>query len=235
MRVPAALRPVTRPLHRRVVTSSVWRRLFYRPEPRATLHDYWRSPWDEDNLPDSYVEGEDRSAFLFSLLERHAGPEASVLELGCNVGRNLRYLLERGYRDLEAIELSEAALEGLRRFHPEVAEVARLHHGTLEEILPTLADDSVDVVFSLAVLEHIHTDSEWIFPHIARVARRYVVTVENESALSWRHFPRKYREVFEPLGLHQVEEMSCRDVSTLGPNSVGRVFAKQHGTTNQQA
>jgi SAM-dependent methyltransferase len=195
-----------------VVTSAVWRRLLYRPEPREKLHEYWRAPWDGDNQPESYVEGADRSRFLLDLLQRHVGPDASVLELGCNVGRNLAFLLEHGYRDLQAIELSEGALDGLRRFHPEVAVVARLHHGTLEEILPTLPGNSVDVVFSLAVLEHIHTDSDWIFPHIVRVARTHVVTVENERVLSWRHFPRNYRDVFEPLGLTQVGETSAGDV-----------------------
>jgi hypothetical protein len=73
----------------------------------------------------------------------------------------------------------------------------------------------------------VHTDSDWIFAEIARVADRYVITVEDELGLSWRHFPRNYREVFEPLGLTQIEELSCKDVPTLGPNSVGRVFAKR--------
>lgn len=227
MSTPDFLKPLTRPLYRRVTTSRLWRRLFYRPKPREALHDYWRAPWDGDNLPDSYVAGDERSEFLFALIQRHAAPSARLLELGCNVGRNLDFLLRHGYRELTAIEISEQAVGALRVHHPDVAATAVIHNAALEEVLKTLPDNSFDVVFSMAVLEHVHTDSDWIFAEIARVSGRYVITVEDERGLSWRHFPRNYREVFEPLGLTQLEELSCKDVPTLGPNFVGRVLAKQ--------
>jgi SAM-dependent methyltransferase len=227
MSVPAFLRPITRPLYRSVTTSRVWRRLSHRPESRDRLHEYWRRPWDGDNLPDSYVEGDDRSAFLFELIARHSSPDARVLELGCNVGRNLRFLLDNGYERLEAIEISGPALERMKDVHPHVAAAATVHNAPLEDVLPTLPDGSFDVVFSLAVLEHIHPDSESVFAEIARVAGGVLVTVEDEAVHSWRHFPRNYRKIFEPLGLEQVEERSCRDVPTLGPNSIGRVFVRR--------
>lgn len=227
MRSPRLLRPVTRPLYRLVTTSRLWKRAFHRPESLDKVHEYWRAPWDGDNLPDSYVEGEDRSAFLLSLVERHSQPDASLLELGCNVGRNLQYLFDRGYRNLTAIEISPQAVEALRRHHVDVAAAATIHNAPMEDVLKTFADDSFDTVFSLAVLEHLHTDSDWVFAHIARVTGRCLVTVEDERGVSWRHFPRNYREIFEPLGLTQVEEVNCENVPTLGPNSIGRVFLKQ--------
>jgi hypothetical protein len=65
----------------------------------------------------------------------------SLLEVGCNVGRNLNDLHRAGV-------------------------------GPAETVLPTYAPRSVDLVFTMAVLEHIHPASRTVFAEIARVARR---------------------------------------------------------------
>lgn len=200
------------------------RRLRHRPLDRDTLRSYWTSPPDEGNQPDAYlhdVEGAVRSRFLVDLLSRHAG-SGSVLELGCNAGRNLKHLHDAGWTDLAAIEVSATAVETLRRELPELASVP-VTVGTLEDELPKVPDRAFDVVFSMAVLEHVHYDSDWLLAHVARVAARFVVTIENEEEVSDRTFPRHYGRVFEGLGLREVE-------STVRPPGapdgfVARVFA----------
>lgn len=197
----------------RLLKSAKWqatRLLTHKPKPRAVLHDYWRDPPDPGNRPVDYLqdpEGAERSKFLVQLLKRHA-PALSALELGCNVGRNLHYLREGGFHELGAIEINSHALEELARAFPDLAREAVLFHGSLEEELPNLPDNSWDVVFSVAVLEHVHYDSDWLLEHVVRVARRLIVTVENEADISDRTFPRNYRRALERLGARQVEEIS---------------------------
>lgn len=56
----------------------------------------------------------------------------------------------------------------------------------------------------MAVLEHIHFDSDWIFAELVRIAP-LIITIEDEVDISTRHFPRNYQKVFEPLGMRQVD------------------------------
>jgi hypothetical protein len=80
----------------------------------------------------------------------------------------------------------------------------------------------------MAVLEHIHRDSEWIFRKLARCTRRFLVTIEDEGSVSERHFPRDYGEVFQALGLTQIE--CVRDLRShgLSHSFVARVFEKRN-------
>jgi SAM-dependent methyltransferase len=190
---------------------------------RDSLHEYWTDPQEPGNLATDYIEAPGRSEYLIGLFRDHFEPPASVLEVGCNVGRNLHYALEAGY-DAGGIEISEKAIEEMRSAYPDVAERATLHVGPVEEIIKTLPDDSEDAVFTLAVLEHIHPDSEWIFAEMVRVAKRYIVVIEDEVEYTPRHTPRNYKDVFESLGARQVFE-SHGDVPEVGPNYVARVFA----------
>jgi SAM-dependent methyltransferase len=200
------------------------RGLFHRPKPRAALHAYWRAP-DDANRPQAYVEGgHERSAFLVEILRRHAAPTDRILEIGCNAGRNLEHLFRAGFANLAGLEISPGALDVLRATYPELARAAALHLGALEERARGFADGEFDAVYTMAVLEHIHRDSDWVFAEIARIAGRVLITIEDERERSWRHFPRNYRRVFEPLGWKQVEETGA--VPGLSRAFVARVFRR---------
>ena len=166
---------------------------------RAELHQYWRHSWDGRNDPEQYLRGEPRGRSLVGLIRRYASSDASVLEIGCNVGRNHHHLFEAGFTQLAGVDISEDAVGLLRRTYPAMAAVARLHVRPVEEFLPSLVDDGFDVVFTMAVLERLHEDSASVFVDIARVSKRLLVTVEDEREYAWRQFPRNYRKVFEGL------------------------------------
>jgi SAM-dependent methyltransferase len=204
--------------------SDLLRALFHRPKPREALHAYWKAP-DEANRPEAYVRGgHERSAFLVEVIRRHAAPAERILEIGCNAGRNLDHLFRAGYTRLAGLELSENAVRLLRATYPDMARQTALHVGALEDRVRGFANGEFDLVYTMAVLEHIHTDSDWVFGEIARIARRTLVTIEDEREASWRHFPRNYRKVFERLGLRQVEEAGA--VPGLSRAFVLRVFRK---------
>ena len=195
---------------------------------RAALHDFWRNP-DEENLPGSYLEGSVRSGLLVALVRKHLASEsldAKVLEIGCNVGRNLNQFWEEGFRNLSGVEINSNAIKLLKQRFPALGASANLYEGPVEEAIKTYRDGQFDVAYTMAVLEHIHHDSDWIFSEIARVTNNLLVTVEDESGVSWRHFPRRYDRVFEPLGLKEIESFECLDIEGLGPGFFARVFRK---------
>jgi SAM-dependent methyltransferase len=191
--------------------------------------DYWRRP-DSDNDPRKYLsnaECDRRSAYLVERVSAFLPEDASVFELGCNVGRNLNHLHRAGYSDLHAAEINEEALRLFGEHCPETAAVTTLHSGPAETVLPELADGSFELVFTMAVLEHIHSESEWIFEHMVRVTKSWLLTIEDEEGRSWRHFPRNYGEIFQSLGLRQVDHLQLNTAEHgLGPKFHARLFAR---------
>jgi SAM-dependent methyltransferase len=181
------------------------------------LHAYWRDPTDAGNAPASYAAvGAEASAFLVNLVNRYADADSTFLEIGCNVGRNLEALRLAGYTHLTGIEISAAAVQHGRDIYPDLD--ALIHPLPAEQALPMF--DPFDVVFTMAVLEHIHPDSEaTVFAEMTRLTGRNLIVIEDEASETWRHFPRDYGTVFGAL--HELE--TIRDVPGL-PGFVARVF-----------
>jgi SAM-dependent methyltransferase len=214
----------------------VWRRAKDDAKPpapvpkksRDELHQYWKQPNDGSNQPQTYLASgaARRSEYLVRMVREQVPPAARILEVGCNAGRNLHYLYTNGFTNLTAIEISEYAVRLLRASFPDSAGRATILNRPLEEAVRTLRDGQFDLVFSMAVLEHIHTESEWTFAELARVTGKHLLTIEDEGCESWRHFPRRYDRVFEPLGLRQVRTDTGEEVIGLGGSFVARLFVK---------
>lgn len=107
--------------------------------------------------------GIDPSSFLQPLAQRLA-PSATILDVGCGSGRDMRWFGERGFRPT-GIEKS-----------PSLANLARTHSGcpVLEADFET--DDfsgiSVDALVLVGALVHIpHDRFEQVFEHILKVLR----------------------------------------------------------------
>lgn len=207
------------------------KRLGHRPRTRQELHQYWSAPPDAGNKPESYLQKSEnaKSEFLVSLVQRYVAPNASIMEIGCNAGRNLNFLFRAGFENLQAIEISERAIATFREAFPEVACHVSIRNYPVEQAIPGYEDNSVDLIFTMAVLEHIHNESSGVFSDMVRVARRWIITIEDEMDVSDRHFPRNYRRVFEGLGMKQIEEMADMDQYGLPTGFITRVFEKQEG------
>jgi len=221
--VPAFLKPAL---------GSIYRRFFLKPDhgskkSRESLHAYWTDPYDGENPPEAYAVNHDSSELLVDLANKYSSADSRFLEIGCNVGRNLNYLHSAGYKNLNAVEINPNAVKLLKETFPDMAKSATIHNAPVENVIKTFGDDEFDVVYSLAVLEHIHKDSEWIFGEMVRISKQYIITIEDEHGRSWRHFPRNYKKVFTSIGMQQIEERHCKDINTLDENFFARVFRKK--------
>jgi SAM-dependent methyltransferase len=115
--VPSFLKPVQRPFYDRL------RVIAARQRSMEELHHYWRKPYDGDNLPREDYSGKKRdeklrSTLLVDLVRKYVSEDARILEIGCNVGRNLHFLFESGFRNLEGIEISEDAVKLVKDTFP---------------------------------------------------------------------------------------------------------------------
>jgi len=164
--------------------------------------EYWREP-DGHNNPRFYTtDTSGKKEILLGLMEKYVKKTDSILEIGCNVGRNLNVLAEAGYTSLHGVEINKEAIVAMKQFFPHLK--ADIHVGALEDLVEDLP--KFDVIFSLAVFEHIPTESEWVFPEIEEKVKKYLFTIEDEKNSTWRHFPRNYRTFFPALTHLEVSE-----------------------------
>jgi SAM-dependent methyltransferase len=167
--------------------------------------DYWagRDHTTGANAPSEYAN---KNRAIVGLLNDFWQPEvtpaSTVLEVGCNAGANLWGLRELGFERLSAVEINPNAIAEMRRAFPELN--ANVELGPAEETLPRLMAGSADVVFSMAVLIHVHPSSNRVFAEMVRVAGRYLCVVEAEHTTVPYIFARNYRRVFERLGCVQL-------------------------------
>ena len=138
---------------------------------------------------------------------------SSALEIGWNMGGNLRHLVELlGVENVAGVDINEHALEVLRRDVPGVdVRIARARE------LP-FGDASFDLVFTTGVLIHQPPEElAQVMDEIVRTSRRYVLCGEykaedveevpyrgHEGALFRNDYGRLYQERFPALEL--VEE-----------------------------
>lgn len=164
---------------------------------------------------DAYVErnraaGEPRGPFWSAFL--HEFPVASVLEVGCNLGANLRWLAaalppERVY----GVDVNALALRELRRLLPDVNALL-----VPARELP-FRDRWFDLTFTCGVLIHQpETTLPVVMSEIVRCSNRYVLCAEyfaeqtvevpyrgQTRALFKRDYGRIYQELFPGLRLRR--------------------------------
>lgn len=189
---------------------------------------YWetRTSAGADNRPADYVT---KNPAIVDLMHEFWSPEVSrtstVMELGCNAGANLERLRQLGYPQLSGVEINPGAIRELHESFPQLAQAAPLTVGPLEDVLPNLEADSVDVVYTMAVLLHIHPASDRIFDEMSRIARNQICVVEAENTTLAYIFARNYRRVFERRGWHELRSLpiTAERFPAVGPDYPGYV------------
>lgn len=199
----------------------------YHSKKPSEIWEYWKNPNDGKNSPLNYLKHKKRSQFLVKLIKKYAKPNSNILEIGCNAGRNINYLYCSNFRKLSGIEINKKAVQLLRTSYPTMAKLAKIYNSPVEEIIKKFTNRQFDIVFTMAVLEHIHENSEWIFYEMTRITNSFIITIEDEKCISWRHFPRNYKKIFEKLRMKQVEAINCiKEEHGLHSNFVARIFKK---------
>jgi len=173
------------------------------------LYEFWRQPEPQGNRPQDYIRPVARSQVLLDLLG-DLPPDARILEVGCNVGRNLAFLYDHGYKLVEGVEINPHAVALLRETYPQLADVP-VHIGPAEEVLPSLPADGFDVVYTMAVLEHIHPAHSVVFDEMVRVGRS-ILAIEPTGRKSHRQYPHDIPKIFGDRGMRLVSSPRMADL-----------------------
>jgi pseudaminic acid biosynthesis-associated methylase len=174
----------------------------------ARLEELWSGPFGDSYSERNAEAGNGRGVFWDRLLTAH--PVQRVLEVGCNVGANLQWIINHvAPAETFGVDVNKEALTRLRARLPDINAVAGLGRD-----LP-FRDRWFDLVFTTGVLIH-QPDSTLplVMQEVVRVSRRYVLcgeyfaaeTVEvpyrgQDGALFKRDYGRLYQELFPELAL----------------------------------
>ncbi|MBN2545708.1 MAG: class I SAM-dependent methyltransferase [Spirochaetes bacterium] len=163
--------------------------------------NYWQSPHDH-NKTENYIRPhtEQRTRYLLSLLAKYKVPKnKKILEIGCNCGRNLNGLFIDGYKSLTGVEISTEAVKKQKEFFPELK--ARIINKPIEDCVLKFKENEFNTIYTMAVLQHIHVDSNWILKEMANIASEYIILIELNL--------RDYKKIFEKYGYKLIEKRSC--------------------------
>jgi 2-polyprenyl-3-methyl-5-hydroxy-6-metoxy-1,4-benzoquinol methylase len=184
------------------------KKVFLNKKNSSEILKYWQNPNDGNNNPLQYLgkgyfqnpRAIERSKNLIEIIESFGIQNPSILEIGCNVGRNLNALNLAGFKNLSAIEINQNAIDLMNEHFPETHKITNISVGPAQEILKKFENKKFDIVYSMAVLQHIpNEDIKNVTQEISRVCGNYLVSYETETYSSWRHFPRSYKTLYKKL------------------------------------
>lgn len=186
------------------------------PHPRDTWNSEFgaeytdRNPHSIETLDAHYKKsfGITRTALNTEFLDG-LPRDCTILEVGCNVGTQLRGLQSLGFNQLTGVELQDYAVRKAKQLSPELPFARADATG-----LP-FADEQFDLVFTSGVLIHIPPDIlPSVLSEIHRCSKRYIwgweyfsedpveVPYRGQSGLLWkRDFARTYVDAFADVSL----------------------------------
>jgi len=152
--------------------------------------------------PAIYTTADDSLEQLFLEVLPLLDLSSSILEIGCNAGRSLDYLYQRGFQELMGIEIGSKAVELFSQTFPDTYEQSNIVVGDAAREIRKLDTDSFDLVFAHSVLVSISASDNAIFREMCRICRGYILILESEG--SWSVYPRDFKKMFEKNGFRMV-------------------------------
>ena len=147
--------------------------------PASRELEFWRGEFGDAYLDRNQPREEQvraRVRLWSQILDRTVGaPPREIVEVGANLGLNLRALRQLTAARLIAIEPNARARERLSE--DQVVRREDIHDGA-GQAMP-LGDASADLVFTCGVLIHVHPDDLLtVCREIHRTSRRYIACIE---------------------------------------------------------
>lgn len=197
---------------------------------RDGVAEKWRKAPRDGNLGYAhYLELRENSRVILKEIQARTTPSDRILDLGCNVGRELNQLWQAGYRNLTGVEIGEEPVRAMREVFAEMAGGSRIINNSMTAAIQDFNDGEFDLVYAHGSLISLNAREQFVFDEMCRITRRWIITMENER--SKLLFPRDFGKVFAWRGMRQVAERTMEMEAPKGgiKCSTLRVFEKRQG------
>ncbi len=181
---------------------------------------FWAGPFGDSYGKRNRLDWRSRVPFWQDILDRTKA--RSVLEVGCNIGSNLKAIRQVGPTiaawgcDINQSAIEEASASGLTVYYGSILDIdAHSPFG----YLGLAARPRFDLVFTCGVLIHIaHEDLDRAMDEIITSSKRYVLAVEyaaeEEEEISYRGhaerlWKRPFGKLYQDKGLKLVAEFEA--------------------------
>jgi spore coat polysaccharide biosynthesis protein SpsF len=136
--------------------------------------EFWAGPFGDEYVARNSGERmiASNAAMFTDMLDRCPGA-SSLIELGSNIGQNLRAIrMLRPDMTLDAVEINATAVSVLESW----GGVNKVHHGSILDFEP---QQQWDIALIKGVLIHIHPDDlRRVYDVLFRASRRYILIAE---------------------------------------------------------
>jgi len=172
------------------------------------LENLWSGDFGNEYVDRNAKAGDNRASFWQMILTKYSIKR--VLEIGCNLGGNLRWIAEKlPSQDVYGVDIN---LKALGQLHEQLPQINGLFSPARE--LP-FRDGYFDLTFTMGVLIHQPDDTlPLVMSEIVRCSRRYVLCGEyhaeertevayrdQQGALIKRNYGKLYQAFFPELKL----------------------------------
>ena len=89
--------------------------------------------------------------------------------------------------------------------------------------MPAFPDDAFELVFTMAVIEHIHPDESQVFDEMIRIGRQ-ILAIEPPGGRSHRQFPWNVPQVFTSRGMKLVSSRPMAEFPSIAGDEAIQVF-----------
>jgi SAM-dependent methyltransferase len=176
---------------------------------RNGIFEKWRTARKGGNIGyHHYLEMDDPALRLLGQVTCRVSAFDPILDLGCNVGRDLNHLWKLGYRNLTGVEIGEEPVKAMREVFPEMSAGSRIINKSMTEAIRGFQDGEFHLVYAHGSLVSLSARDQYVFDEMRRVTRKYIVLMENEW--SGMLFPRDFGKVFTSRGMKQIHEQEVQ-------------------------
>ncbi len=150
--------------------------------------------------------------------------DARIFDIGCNVGRCLNYLQNKGYTNLYGVDVGEFAIKAIPNTFPHLKDSAHIELKTTQEFLLGTEDRFFSTTYTMGATVELMPSSFPLIKEITRVTSEYVCFMIFYSGHS---FPRFWEYEFQKYSFILVKKyMYSLDNNTKG-DQVLLLFKRQ--------
>ena len=116
-----------------------------------------------------------------------------TLDLGCNSGRHLNSLNNKGYKNLYGVDIMEKAFQHFKKEFPETFKVVNLEKNFIQRYLINTNSNFYDTLYTIgATIELIHPSFD-VIGQMCRVTKKNIIILIQPDA---HNYPRYYQLEF---------------------------------------
>ena len=185
--------------------------IFYNEKKFKKDAEIWRSQKFYKTKQYSEVEGDLQKKYLKTIINTINFDE-SILDICCNQGRHLKFLHNKGFRNLEGFDIMKDAIENFKNSKEYLSGGIYAETNLAQNFVKNASDLKYDYSITLgATIELMHPGFK-IFKELRRILKKGFIFAINENGHS---YPRFYRYQIESNGFKIIKCEEFNDVTIL--------------------